>query len=110
MKRFLLAAAISCAAALPARADPPVQWVPVGYQQLTPTSAAALTVPTGATFALLTAEVQAIRCRDDGTNPTTSVGFLIPVGIAPFQYSGSLSLLSCINAVAGGKLNILFYR
>lgn len=109
LKRFLLAAAVMLAAGA-AVADPVIQWVPLGYQQLTPTVSTSFTVPAGATLALLSAEVQAIRCRDDGVVPTTSVGFLIPVGIAPFQYSGTLSAMRCINAVSGGVLNILYYR
>ena len=108
MKRLLLAVALLFATA--ALADPVITWVPLGYQQIAPTSATAFTVPAGATMALLSAEVQAIRCRDDGVAPTTSAGFLIPVGIAPFQYSGTLSAMQCINAVSGGVLNILYYR
>jgi hypothetical protein len=109
IKRLMLAALLACAVA-PATADTGILWVPLGYQQIAPTSSTAFTAPTGATMALLTAEVQAIRCRDDGVAPTTSVGFLIPVGVAPFQYSGTLSAMKCINAVSGGILNILYYR
>ncbi len=85
--------------------------VPLGYQQITPAgSAAKLTVPAGANVALFSAEVQAIRFRDDGATPTTSVGFLLPVGISPFEYSGTLTNVQVINAVSGGILNVSYYR
>lgn len=81
---------------------------PAGYQQITPTVSTGLTVPAAAKFAILVAEVQGIRIRDDGTAPTTSVGWLLPVGV-PFTYTGNLNAVLVINAVAGGLLNVLYY-
>lgn len=49
---------------------------PKGYQQLVVSSTAVgLTVPAGASRAVIRCEAQPIRFRDDGTNPTSSVGF-----------------------------------
>ena len=43
----------------------------LGYQQITSlSSATGLTVPQGATLALIVPETQNVRWRDDGTNPT----------------------------------------
>jgi hypothetical protein len=81
----------------------------LGYQQLTSlASAAALTVPTGATVALIQAESQSIRWRDDGTNPTTSVGMVLAAGETVF-FTGSLSAFRAIEVSASAKLNISYY-
>lgn len=81
----------------------------LGYQQITSlASAAALTVPTGATVALIQAESQSIRWRDDGTNPTTSVGMLLAAGESVF-FTGSLSAFRAIEVSASAKLNVSYY-
>lgn len=82
---------------------------PKGYQQLTSlASAATLTVPSGATVALIQAEGQAVRWRDDGTSPTASVGMLISSG-ETVPYSGSLSAFKVIETAASAKLNVSYY-
>ncbi len=86
-----------------------IQTTPLGYQQITPTSVQSLTVPAGANQALLVAEVQGIRIRDDGVAPTTSVGWLLPVNV-PFLYTGTLTAVQVINATSGGILNVLYYK
>lgn len=49
---------------------------PLGYEQLTvSTTAVALTVPAGASRALVRVAAQPIRYRDDGVAPTATVGF-----------------------------------
>jgi hypothetical protein len=81
----------------------------LGYQQITSLlSAAALTVPTGATVALIQAEAQSIRWRDDGTNPTASVGMVLAAGETMF-FTGSLSAFRAIEVSASAKLNISYY-
>lgn len=81
----------------------------LGYQQITSLSAAtALTVPTGATMALIVPETQAVRWRDDGTNPTASVGMPVAVGEA-LNYDGDLSRIRFIEQTASAKLNISYY-
>lgn len=89
--------------------------VPLGYCQLTSIdTAAALSacsggIPSGATYAIVTAEAQAVRWRDDAVNPTTSVGMPVAVG-APFFYAGTLSKFRVISSTAGAKLDVSFYR
>jgi hypothetical protein len=81
----------------------------LGYQQITSlASAAALTVPTGATVALIQAESQSVRWRDDGTNPTASVGMVLAAGESLF-FTGSLSAFRAIEVSASAKLNISYY-
>ena len=80
-----------------------------GYLQLTTlTTAQALTVPEGATYAYLRAEDKAVRIRDDGTDPTAAVGFPIVAG-ETLLYTGPLATLRVIETEASAKLNCLFY-
>ena len=81
----------------------------LGYQQITSLSAAtALTVPTGATAALIVASAQNIRWRDDGTNPTASVGMPVLVDTY-FTYDGDLSRIRFIEQSSGAVLNVSYY-
>jgi len=89
----------------------------MGYQQITNLSSAAnLTVPQTTpngqngkpVFALIVAEGQAVRWRDDGTSPSASVGMPLAVGI-PLQYDGDLTNIKFIEQVGGAKLNISYY-
>lgn len=82
---------------------------PLGYQQITSLSAATgLTIPTGATIAQLTIETQAVRMRDDGTNPTASVGFPLNVG-SILIFTSNLTALKFIEQVASAKIDVLYY-
>lgn len=90
----------------------------LGYQQITSLSASTgLTLPTtdatglncAPAFALIIAETQGVRWRDDGVAPTASVGMPLAVGI-PLQYDGDLSKIRFIEQTAGAKLNISYYR
>lgn len=89
----------------------------MGYQQITSlSSAASLTVPTQdkqgnlkqPTFALIIAETQNVRWRDDGVAPTASVGMLLTAGV-PLQYDGDLTNIKFIEQTASAKLNISYY-
>lgn len=84
---------------------------PLGYQQVTVlNSAAALTVPTNARVALIQAEAQAVRWRDDGTNPTASVGMRMTTTDPGLWYIGDLAAVRFIEETAGAKLNVSYYR
>ena len=88
----------------------------LGYQQITPDTATSLTVPTRApdgsrqqpTFIVVTPEGQNTRWRDDGTDPTASIGMPIYVGTT-LLYDGDLTRIRFINMVAGGKVNVSYY-
>lgn len=89
----------------------------MGYQQITSLSSATnLTIPQTTpnglnakpVFALIVAESQAVRWRDDGTSPSASVGMPLAVGI-PLQYDGDLTNIKFIEQVGGAKLNISYY-
>ena len=81
----------------------------LGYQQITNlTAATALTVPPGATFALIIPDTQSVRWRDDGTDPTAAIGMpLGPTGI--LEYDGNLKNIRFIQQAASAVLNISYY-
>lgn len=89
----------------------PANLIPKGFQQLTDiTAAAGLTVPSGATVALLQAEGDNVRWRDDGINPTTSVGILLIADVnQPYMYQGDLSALKFIETGTDAVLNVVYY-
>ncbi len=93
----------------------PRNLTPFAYQQITSLSAAtALTVPAPtnsvpATLALIQAETQSVRWRDDGTNPTASVGMVLAAG-ETLPYTGDLTKLRFIETTASAKLNVSYYR
>ncbi len=90
----------------------------LGYQQITSlSSAVSLTVPTidpvsglnaRPTIALITPETQGVRWRDDGTDPTGSVGMPLSAGVT-LQYDGDLRKIRFIEDVAGAILNVSYY-
>jgi hypothetical protein len=83
---------------------------PKGYQQLTSlSSASGLTVPAGSTSCFLQAETQNVRFRDDGTDPTSSVGMRLIVDDLVF-YEGELSLIKFIEETASAKVNVLYFE
>ena len=86
---------------------------PLGYEQLTAFSAAKAlqAVPATATMALIQAESQDVRWRDDGTNPTASVGMVIAAGRDVWYVAGNAGLdaLRFIEVTATAKLNVVYY-
>jgi hypothetical protein len=63
-------------------------------------------VPSGAVFALIRA-AGSVRWRDDGVNPTTSVGMLMQAG-DQILYDGNLAAIKFIAGVAT-TLDISYY-
>lgn len=89
----------------------------LGYQQITSLSAATgLTVPQKdlnglackPSIAIITAETQAVRWRDDDTAPTASVGMPLAAG-ATLQYDGDLTKIQFIEQSASAKINVTYY-
>lgn len=83
---------------------------PRGYRQVTSLSAA---VTLGALFdaatrASIQAQDQDVRWRDDGTDPTASVGMLLKAN-ATLDYAGDLTAIKFIETTASAKLNVSYY-
>lgn len=89
----------------------------LGYQQITDISGStALTTPVvdknglacKPSMAIIVAETQAVRWRDDGTAPSATVGMPLAVGVT-FVYDGDLKKIRFFEQVGGAKLNISYY-
>lgn len=89
----------------------------LGYEQITTlTAATALTVPIRdvnglscrPVIAIITPETQAVRWRDDGVEPTASVGMPLAAGVT-LQYDGDITKIRFIEQTASAKLNITYY-
>jgi len=89
----------------------------LGYQQITSLSAATgLTVPQTdlnglackPSIAIITAEAQAVRWRDDDVAPTATVGMPLAAG-ATLQYDGDLTKIKFIEQTASAKINVTYY-
>jgi hypothetical protein len=117
MKKIAALAFVGALLSSSAIADSGIRRVPCGYQQLTSIdTVASLTVPTPAscggtvTAALIKAEAQAVRYRDDGVAPTATVGMPLAIGEPGLFYEGRLSAIQVISQTSGAKLDVLYYR
>ena len=83
---------------------------PIGFEQITSLGSAVgfSNCPARTRLAFIQAEGQDVRWRDDGTNPTASVGVLITVD-SILSYTGNMSKIKFIEATAGAVLNISYY-
>ena len=101
-------------------ATPSLPLTPLGYCQLSPSTATKLsscsggipTVPWSsrpANVAVIRTESQSIRYRDDGTAPTASVGQIVLTSDPPLIYVGTLSAIQIIQASASATVDVLFY-
>lgn len=88
----------------------PGNLTPLGYEKVTGLSSAqALTVPDGARVAVLSCDAQAVRWRDDGTNPTGTDGIPMATTDAPLLYTGSLAAIRFIEQSASAVLHVAYY-
>lgn len=92
------------------RATIPGKQNPLGYAQVTATGSAFSlpSIPANASYAMIQAEAQNLRWRDDGTAPNATVGMLLPAG-AELEYNGNLAKLQLIAATAGAICDIAYY-
>ena len=82
---------------------------PEGYEQITAlTPVAGLTVPGDARMALIQVLTESVRWRDDGTDPTTTVGMLVTAG-NEFWYTGDLSTIKFLEVTANAEVNVAYY-
>jgi len=80
-----------------------------GFQQITGLSSVkGLTVPVGARMCRIEATTQAVRWRDDGTDPSSTVGMTLAAG-AGIDYDGELTKIRFIEAAASAVLNVSYY-
>lgn len=89
----------------------------LGYQQITSlSSSTGLTVPQvdlnglacKPSIAIITAESQGVRWRDDDVAPTASVGMPLASG-STLQYDGDLTKIRFIEQTASAKINVTYY-
>lgn len=81
----------------------------LGYQQIAVTTAQSLTVPEKCAYIVIIPEAQAIRWRDDGTDPTAAIGYPLAVG-QEIRYDSRSSLkFRAIGQVAGAIINVTYY-
>lgn len=93
---------------------------PLGYAQLTSIDASTLVstatfgsagaagIPAGTQLLVVQPQSQAIRWRDDGTAPSTTVGMPLAVG-ATLNYTGNFAALRVISSTAGAGVNLVAY-
>lgn len=84
---------------------------PISYEQVTGVGSAKglQSIPNGCTLAMIQPESQNVRWRDDGVNPTTSVGMILVANDILF-YSGNLADIKFIEVGATAKINVTYYR
>lgn len=66
-------------------------------------------IPAGAHGVELIASGQNVRWRDDGTDPTASVGMLLVVGV-PYFYMGNLSAIKFIETTATATVGVRYFK
>ena len=88
----------------------PAGSIPLGYRPITGLTAAVGlgTIPTGAKYALIAVSGAGARYRDDGTDPTATVGQPISDGDT-FEYDGTLSAFKIIQTAPTAVLDVTFY-
>lgn len=86
---------------------------PKGYQQIlsgTLAASTALTIPAGATSALIQAEGGDVRWRDGGVDPTGAIGSRLYGDTLPMKFVGDLVTARFINVTGQlATLNVTYY-
>lgn len=83
----------------------------LGFEQNTSLSSATglASIPAGADLALLQVTGQNVRWRDDGTNPTATIGMVLTAAGDPYPYSGDLTKIKFIEVSASAVLNVTYF-
>ena len=83
---------------------------PLGYVQQTSLGSAVnlSSIPARATMCVITVEGNGIRWRDDGSDPTASVGMPVSNG-QTFSYTGNMNALRIIQQAASATINVTYY-
>ena len=92
----------------------PGAYAPLGYQQITAgtlASATPLTVPAGATIAVVESEAASVRWRDDGTAPTATVGMILaPNNVLTLSGAAELAAVQFILLSGSPLVDISYYK
>ena len=82
-----------------------------GFEQLTVTNAAvkALTVPQEAVMAIVNVQDQPVYSRDDGTDPTTTVGRLNKADTELVVCGSAMNRIGFIASGTDAKINVSYY-
>lgn len=82
-----------------------------GFEQITGLSAVkTLTIPAKARLALISVTGQDVRWREDGTDPTATVGMVLKAGVDPVWFPGNMQSAEFIEAAASAVMNVTYYR
>lgn len=94
----------------PVKAQPIVGLQSLGYVQMTSLSTATAlpSVPSGTVEAFILCTGQTVYWRDDGTNPTATVGMPLVIN-QPFPYTGSMPRLKIIETSPSATCNVTYY-
>lgn len=96
---------------IPGVAVPPFPYTPLtpGQHNLVVSTATGLTIPAGATYAIVQAAGASVKYTTDGTTPTASVGMTLPSGAA-LALSGA-SVLANFRAISSaGTLDVEYFK
>ncbi len=89
----------------------PIGVKPLDFEEISVADTAiGFTAPAGAVRAVCGVETQPIRYRVDGTDPTSSVGFLVKAD-ETFEIVGpeAIKKFKAIRDDSSGKLNVIYY-
>lgn len=91
------------------------QRVPNGFEQITGLSSVQqLTVPAGTRLCFIQADGGSVRWRDDGTNPTPTVGMIMTDNsILVYNAAGETNPFTAIRFIevsTTSKLNVSYYK
>jgi len=81
---------------------------PAGCAQITPSVVTGISIA-NARLALIQALNQNVRIRDDGTNPTTSVGYRLHAGQS-IWYIGDIKAIRILEEAASAEVNVMAYK
>ncbi len=83
---------------------------PLGYVQLTSLGTSqGLTIPNGCSLILVSPTNQSVRWRDDGVDPTATIGQPLAAGFELRYTATGMTRLRFIEQSAGAILNVTFY-
>lgn len=81
----------------------------LGYDQVDDlSSVVSLEPPAGTTLTVIQVEGQSVRWRDDGEDPSASVGMRITTS-GEMRYDGDVSAVRFIEEQASAKMNVSYY-